>query len=191
MNAEDSGDDGVGLGNRLWIYVGLSTGIAAIGAGACRLADSASTGFVTVYFLVLALWVEKNGHYTNSFRAPAVLDAIKGTFADGRARTADFEVSADERYFHARIAVLPKAFRRDRRRRVVMEIHGRTAEHATEALRRDFVTNASHELRTSRASVLGYVETLKSGASLGPSGSSGRVPRNHSRTEPRDAAPDR
>lgn len=217
------------LGNRLWIYLGPSLGIAGVGAGASRLADSATTGFVTVFILVLVLalafeiwgfppkmtaragdglrpspveikekfarklldrlpfamilihdsgrithrngaadaltpWIEKNSHYTNSFRAPAVLDAIKETFADGKARTADFQISADDRHFQARLAVLPKAFGRDRRRRVVMQIHDRTVEYATDVMRRDFVTNASHELRTPLASVPGYVEALKSGA---------------------------
>ncbi len=217
------------LGSRLWLYFGLSLGVAGIGAGASFLTGSASTGFVIVFLLLLAValafevrgfppemeerpgtglrsspveikekfarklldrlpfamilihdsgrvthcngaaetlapWVEKNGHYTNSFRAPAVLDAIKGTFADGKARAAEFQVAADERYFQARIAVLPKAFGRDGHRRVVMQIHDRTAEYATNVMRTDFVANASHELRTPLASVLGYVETLRSGA---------------------------
>lgn len=217
------------LGSRLWLYFGLSLGVAGIGAGASFQTGSASTGFVTEFLLLLAValafevrgfppemeerpgtglrsspveikekfarklldrlpfamilihdsgrvthcngaavtlvpWVEKNGHYTNSFRAPAVLDAIKETFADGKARAAEFKVAADERFFQARIAVLPKAFGRDGHRRLVMQIHDRTTEYATDVMRKDFVANASHELRTPLASVLGYVETLRSGA---------------------------
>ncbi len=223
----------VRFGNRLWVYLALSLGVAGVGAGASHLAESATTGFVTVFFLVLVLvlafemvgfspetepgtgsvalrsnvkvrekharkllnrlpfamilihengriahcngaaeevvpWVETNQHHTSSFRAPAVLDAIKGTFADGKARSVEFQVAADERQFQARVALLPKAFGGDGFRRMIMQIDDRTAESATELLRKDFVNNASHELRTPLASILGYVETLRSGASDDP-----------------------
>ncbi len=94
--------------------------------------------------------------------------AIKGTFADGKARTTEIQLAADERSFQARIAVLPKAFGRDGRRSLVMQFHDRTAEYATDVMRTDFVTNASFELRTTLASVPGQVETLRSGAQDDP-----------------------
>ena len=102
--------------------------------------------------------------YQNRFRAPAVHAAIKGTIADGKARTTEIQLAADERSFQARIAVLPKAFGRDGRRRLVMQFHDRTAEYATDVMRTDFVTYASLELRTPLDSVPGQVETLRSGA---------------------------
>ena len=99
--------------------------------------------------------LKKRSPYQNSFRAPAVHAAIKGTFAD-------------ERSFQARIAVLPKAFGRDGRRKLVMQFHDRTAEYATDVMRTDFVTYASLELRTPLESVPGQVETSRSGCQDDP-----------------------
>ncbi|MDE2912770.1 MAG: ATP-binding protein [Paracoccaceae bacterium] len=114
---------------------------------------------------IVAPWIERRSHYTNSFRAPMVLDAVKATFADGKSRSADFFVvsGTGERHLQAKVAILPKAFGRDQQRRVVMEIEDLTEKDASAKTRSRFVANASHELRTPLASILGYVETL-----LGP-----------------------
>ncbi len=88
----------------------------------------------------------------------------QGDICRRKARTAEFQVAADERYFQARIVALPKAFGRCGHRRSVMQFQDRTAKCASDVMRTDLVANASHELRTLLASVLGYVETSRSGA---------------------------
>lgn len=47
---------------------------------------------------------------------------------------------------------------------VVLVMHDTTELHRLESLRRDFVTNASHELKTPLSSIKAYAETLRNGA---------------------------
>ena len=111
----------------------------------------------------LAPRVEKNGHFTNIFRAPAVLDAIKGTFADGKRRTADFQAAADERYSRPDLPFFPRLSD-------AIVGAGSSCGIMTELLKTRQTSCAGtlsrtpvHELRTPIASVLGYAEALKSG----------------------------
>ncbi len=43
----------------------------------------------------------------------------------------------------------------------ILSLHDQTAIHRSEQLRADFVTNASHELKTPLASLIGFIETLR------------------------------
>ena len=52
---------------------------------------------------------------------------------------------------------------------VVVVLHDVTELRRLERVRRDFVANVSHELKTPLTSIKGYVETLQSGAKLDPS----------------------
>ncbi|CAN5424464.1 ATP-binding protein [soil metagenome] len=51
----------------------------------------------------------------------------------------------------------------------IVHLTDRTASHAAEQMRVDFVANASHELRTPLSTILGYVETLRDDAAGGDS----------------------
>lgn len=52
----------------------------------------------------------------------------------------------------------------DRQTRIILVLHDITQVKALERIRRDFVANVSHELKTPVTSILGFIETLQNGA---------------------------
>ncbi len=99
----------------------------------------------------------------SALRAPALSEAITGALKAGR----DAEVEAtlqrsQERVVHAFIRALPRdVAAAEPRPAVLVLLEDRTAQAKAEALRRDFVANASHELKTPLASISGFIETLQ------------------------------
>ena len=73
-----------------------------------------------------------------------------------------------ERFFAARIGMLPTEVAFGPEALAIVQIEDRTDYRRTEQLRSDFIANASHELRTPLASVIGYIETLQNHARNDP-----------------------
>jgi two-component system phosphate regulon sensor histidine kinase PhoR len=71
-------------------------------------------------------------------------------------------VGADKLYLQTR--AVPLADEKDRPIGVLVVLNDMTRLHRLENLRRDFVANVSHELKTPITSIQGYVETLLDGA---------------------------
>ncbi len=72
----------------------------------------------------------------------------------------------DERVLHVHATVLQDG--REGRRGVLLVLHDVTELKRLEKVRRDFVANASHELRTPVTAIKGFVETLLDGAMHDP-----------------------
>ncbi len=106
--------------------------------------------------------IEQGAHFAHLIRAPDFVEAIGATLADGAERTVRFTAHPGrERFFEARIGLLPPDIALGPDARVIVQIEDRTETRRAEQLRSDFIANASHELRTPLASIIGYIETLQ------------------------------
>ena len=109
-------------------------------------------------------------------RAPAVLHAVDAVLAGAPARSVDFSLQQPvPREMSARIEPVspagssPATAPRGQglpeqpkpRRPVLLVLYDQTASRRMEQMRADFVANASHELKTPLASLLGFIETLR------------------------------
>ncbi len=104
-------------------------------------------------------------HFANLIRAPAFVEAVGATLADEDERSFQFTThQGRERFFEARVGLLPADAAFGPEAQVIVQIEDRTEARRAEQLRSDFIANASHELRTPLASIIGYIETLQNHA---------------------------
>jgi len=93
-------------------------------------------------------------------REPAILAAVDGVLEGAGERVVEFSIAGSmERFFVAHLARLPAAQLDDSV--AILALMDITALKRAEQLRADFVANASHELKTPLASLLGFIETLR------------------------------
>ena len=90
-------------------------------------------------------------------RVPALDELVRG----GQPRTRELELPATSRRVLARLAPQPGSG-------AILVLHDVTALHRLETIRRDFVANASHELRTPVSVISANAETLRAGALSDP-----------------------
>lgn len=108
-------------------------------------------------------------HFANLIRAPAFVEAVGATLADREERRFEFTThSGRERFFEARVGLLPEEAAFGPEAQVIVQVEDRTEARRAEQLRTDFIANASHELRTPLASIVGYIETLQNHARNDP-----------------------
>jgi two-component system phosphate regulon sensor histidine kinase PhoR len=107
---------------------------------------------------------------TAAIRAPALREALARAFESGDAADISLTLQrANERVVHAAVRALPEDLRqREPGPAVMILLEDRTAQARSEELRRDFVANASHELKTPLASLTGFIETLQGHARNDP-----------------------
>lgn len=92
-------------------------------------------------------------------RKTNLLDFIDRMLADAAPLEADFELNGpDRRWIHAHGTALHDA--QDQRIGALIVLHDATRLRHLENIRRDFVANVSHELKTPITSIKGFVETL-------------------------------
>jgi len=88
-------------------------------------------------------------------RQPDVLEAAEAVLAGGPGREVQIELAGPaERHFAVRIEPLAQAG-------ALLLLHDTTQLAKLERMRADFVANASHEMRTPLASLVGFIETLR------------------------------
>jgi two-component system phosphate regulon sensor histidine kinase PhoR len=93
-------------------------------------------------------------------REPALLGAVDAVLQGAGDRILEFSIAGSmERFFVAHLARLPAAQLDDTV--AILALMDVTALKRAEQLRADFVANASHELKTPLASLLGFIETLR------------------------------
>ncbi|MDJ1015672.1 MAG: ATP-binding protein [Paracoccaceae bacterium] len=130
------------------VFIGRSERIEAMNAGARAMFGEAA--------------VER--HYITVLRQPAMLDAVESAFRTSDTRHARFLTSEGlkDRTWHATISpVLPDAG-------LLISFEDRSGVEDAEQMRRDFVANVSHELKTPLTAVIGFIDTLRGAARNDP-----------------------
>ena len=92
-------------------------------------------------------------------RVPEVTNLVNQTLSTNEDSEVELQ-STDMRQLLVKSSTLPS----ESRRGVLLTIHDQTQLKQLEAMRREFVANVSHELKTPLAAVKGYAETLQLGA---------------------------
>lgn len=105
-------------------------------------------------------------HYITALRQPALLDAVEATLKDGGHRTAGYLGNDGARDTSWLVSVSGVALNHGRA--VLLSFQDLTAAEDAGAMRRDFVANVSHEMRTPLTSLLGFIETLRGPARADP-----------------------
>lgn len=98
---------------------------------------------------------------TEVLNLPEVSRVLEHTRAEGKVKTEVFYDDDRQRYF--KVIVCPVAIS-SRESPLVLLLHDISDTKRTEQIRRDFVANVSHELKTPIATIKGYTETLLEGA---------------------------
>ncbi|WP_439142200.1 ATP-binding protein [Pseudooctadecabacter sp.] len=105
-------------------------------------------------------------HYVTALRQPAVLDAVEASLADGGQRVARYLGNDGARDTTWDVSV--RAVALSEGRAVVLSFQDMTAVEDAGEMRRGFVANVSHEMRTPLTSLLGFIETLRGPARNDP-----------------------
>ncbi|TDM04518.1 two-component system histidine kinase PnpS [Macrococcus carouselicus] len=109
------------------------------------------------------------GHYEDVITFPSINRMIKEAIYSEKPinETIDIMLNVHKKYFDA--AVVPVLSRRRRKLEgVVVVLHDITKLKSLEQMRKDFVANVSHELKTPITSIKGFSETLLDGAKNDP-----------------------
>lgn len=102
-----------------------------------------------------------------AIRAPDLIDATEDTIADRLPRTCQFDLAIDKtgRHLAAEIRAIdrPVSLIENGKSQpdALILIEDRTQATRIENMRQDFIANASHELKTPLASIIGFIETLQ------------------------------
>ena len=111
--------------------------------------------------MLLGAAIQPPGTPVEALRLPVLAAALRGALATGSAATVEIETrSMPPRVLLASASVLAQSDSVG----LVVVFHDVTELRRIERVRRDFVANASHELRTPVAAIQGYTETLLGGA---------------------------
>jgi len=132
------------------IYLDMEARIIRINRAAVRILDAEST--------------DSQGRYIQEIvRNTSLLRFIEQLIADWRGREEEIVLhqSTGDRILHVSGIIMQQQGAADG---VMLVLHDITDLRKLENIRRDFVANVSHELKTPVTSIIGYVQTLLSGA---------------------------
>ena len=117
----------------------------------------------------LGVWVVGQS-YVSVLRQPGLLGPVEDAFAEGKPGSARFTHSTGEveTLFDVRVTPLPGPPQRPRARQVLLVFRDVSEARAGESMRRDFVANVSHELKTPLTAIMGFIETLQGPARRDP-----------------------
>lgn len=101
-------------------------------------------------------------------RGPELLDAVGLAVREAKRGEIEFELAGRNRAVELRANVEPLPRHAGDETWAILALHDQTERKRTERLRADFVANASHELRTPLSALVGFIETLSSGAADDP-----------------------
>ena len=101
-------------------------------------------------------------------QAEPLLTAIDKTLNEGNKESGEFVCSRDERKIFLSYVITPFFISEEKINGALIQLQDISELKTLEAIRRDFVANASHELKTPLTTIIGYAETLHEGAAENP-----------------------
>jgi two-component system phosphate regulon sensor histidine kinase PhoR len=102
-------------------------------------------------------------HISSATRSPQVLDAVMDCGPEKMQKTVTFTDRVPvERYMAATVSCLGGQSNKDPS--ILLFLRDLTEQRRLDQLRADFIANASHEIKTPLASLLGFIETLQGAA---------------------------
>ncbi len=102
-------------------------------------------------------------HISSATRSPQVLDAVTDCGPGEAQRTVTFSERVPvERYMAATVSYLGE--NTENEASILLFLRDLTEQRRLDQLRSDFIANASHEIKTPLASVIGFIETLQGAA---------------------------
>ena len=105
-------------------------------------------------------------HYSAALRTPAMVRAVTDAIKNDASTTFAFSLRrSQERHLSAIVAPIHSE---DGMLKAMILLEDQTRMRRAEQLHRDFVANASHELKTPLASITGFIETLQDSARSDP-----------------------
>lgn len=102
--------------------------------------------------------------FTKILKAEPLSGAIENTLNDGAKSQGELESVWGENKIFLSYIVMPFFLSDERENGALIQVQDLTELKRLEAIRRDFVANASHELKTPLTAIVGYAETLLEGA---------------------------
>lgn len=108
----------------------------------------------------------ENLNVVEIIRNELLLEAIKGTLQDNDTNNGEFILYSESVKKFVRFMVTPYALKNGKQLGALIQLQDITELKRLEAIRKDFVANASHELKTPLTSIIGYADTLLEGASI-------------------------
>ena len=104
-----------------------------------------------------------NNHFIHSIRYPDIVEAIENVFATSQAQTVVWRASRHslDLFYDVTVSLIDHDI-------ALVSFEDRTAFEQGRQVRRDFVTNVSHELKTPLTSIIGFLETLETVAKDDP-----------------------
>lgn len=100
-------------------------------------------------------------HFITALRQPSLLDTVEATLRDHAPRQTSFLTREDGQ--DVTYAIRCAAIHRGDRHGVLLSFEDVTDVEAASQMRRDFVANVSHELKTPLTALLGFIETILHG----------------------------
>lgn len=107
-------------------------------------------------------------HFITALRQPDLLDAIEGCLRDGAVRRTDYLTTSGRQEMTYRALVAPLTLTGGPA--VVVSFEDVSHLEQTVQMRRDFVANVSHELRSPLTALIGFIETIRGPARNDPAG---------------------
>lgn len=100
--------------------------------------------------------------------AEPLLTAIDKTLSQGKKESGEFVCERDERKSFLSYVITPFFLSGEEVNGALIQLQDISELKTLEAIRKDFVANASHELKTPLTAIIGYADTLQEGAAENP-----------------------
>ncbi len=100
--------------------------------------------------------------------AEPLLTAIDKTLSQGKKESGEFVCERDERKSFLSYVITPFFLSGEKVNGALIQLQDISELKTLEAIRKDFVANASHELKTPLTAIIGYADTLQEGAAENP-----------------------
>lgn len=105
-------------------------------------------------------------HFITALRQPNLLDTIEACLRDPKARECEYLTSDGRQDTTYKVTVRPVSL--DDGPGVLVCFEDMTSQEQVSQMRRDFVANVSHELKTPLTAVIGFIETIRGPAKNDP-----------------------